>query len=111
LVALQLSPRQATTATCLVMLFSDENLTTLLVSAQLWPGTMLALRPATYYLICGLDVDEDGRLGPGDMIAAATASGKIRAVSLQPGEILTFTIDSVAPITSRMLQSITQGNE
>ncbi len=82
-----------------VMLFANEQLGGLMLKAWLWRGVWLALRPATYYVLCGSDANGDGVLGPGDVLATARGQGRIGFVSVRPGEVVKAAVDRVAEIS------------
>ncbi len=109
--ALHVALEQGQDAPRQIALFGDSDLKDLILSASLWPDALLALRPATYYLVCGVDLDEDGRLGANDLLATPGEDQRASAVALQPGAVLALALGRIARITPEMLGSIGQGND
>ncbi|MBC7287108.1 MAG: hypothetical protein H5T86_03500 [Armatimonadetes bacterium] len=68
------------------LLFADPQLQRLVFTAWLWREVWIAAVPATYYLLCGADLNGDGVLGPGDLLATTGAgTERIGFISLQAG--------------------------
>lgn len=109
--ALHLALEQGQDAPRRIALFGDSDLSDLILSASLWPDALLALRPATYYLVCGVDLDEDGRLGANDLLAAGGEDQHASALALEPGAVLSLALGRVARISPEMLDSIRQGSQ
>ena len=81
-----------------VMLFATQDLDGLMLRTWLWKGMWLALRPATYYILCGADLNADGVLGPGDALATTNGSGRLGFVSVAHSEIVHTSVDRVAEV-------------
>jgi hypothetical protein len=83
---------------CRLLLFADPKLRSLVASTWVRAGSWVAIRPATYFALCGIDVNGDGRLGPGDKLAAhADDKGSHVAASYRYGQITDLTF---APATT-----------
>jgi hypothetical protein len=83
---------------CRLLLFADPKLRALAGAIWVRPGSWVALRPATYFALCGIDMNGDARLGPGDKLAAhADDKGSPLAASFRYGQIAALTF---APATT-----------
>lgn len=101
---LQMVPRQA-------LLFAEAAHKTLIASAWTPPGSLLALRPATYYLVCGFDRDRDGRLGQGDALAAPQSPTGQRGLSVQEGAVAEVVLGKPVELSRDMVEARSTGGE
>lgn len=106
-------PTSAPLAMRRLLMFADRQMTTLVRAIWLAPDTLLAVRPATYYVMCGIDVDDSGFLGRGDSLAftAKAAEPAPLQVSVRPGEVAALLFDKLTRLTDAMLQSIGKGSD
>jgi len=102
--SLVLGDEETAAAPRVVTLFADAKLSQIVVTANLWPEVLVALSPATYYLVCGLDLNEDGRIGPGDLLATTGEGTEASPVSVRAGQILAVTLEKTARISEEMLK-------
>lgn len=104
IMSLVLGDEETAAAPRVVTLFADAKLSQIVVTANLWPEVLVALSPATYYLVCGLDLNEDGRIGPGDLLATTGEGTEASPVSVRAGQILAVTLEKTARISEEMLK-------
>ncbi|MCX7598278.1 MAG: hypothetical protein N2512_05355 [Armatimonadetes bacterium] len=101
---LQALPRQ-------VLLFAEAAHKTLLARAWAPSEALLALRPATYYLVCGFDQDRDGQLGPGDALAAPVAAGGRRGLSVQEATVMDVVLGEPVALSGDLVDGKRTGGQ
>ena len=87
-----------------VLLFADAKHKTLIASAWVPAGALVALAPATYHLVCGFDRDGDGRLGPGDALAAPQLANARHGLSVQEGALMDVPLGEPVALSQDMVE-------
>ncbi len=95
---------------CRLLLFADPRLRSLVASAWVHSGSWVAIRPATYFALCGIDLNGDARIGPGDKLAAhADDKGSPLAASFRYGQITDLTFAPAATLADEFFRPRDQG--